>query len=691
MNKNLLFLFLTFSASVFQTNAATILSSKSGDWNNIASWQGGAIPTADDIVIIAASNDITVSDTIGSYVAVCKSLTVNGSLTYNSNRIVVGSPDPFGNPSSGGNAPLVVNGTLTIAGGYLNSFYLNGYMTFNNGSVFNMTSGFMHVNGNTGSPLSSVAAGTPLIDFSNTTSFSANGGTLIVTNPHIDPLTTCIKGQKSFSDNASVSFGFHVAPITSNNYFIDGATSPSFQTIELNYVSNSVKLEMTDVDVKGAININKGTLYNPDFIKTIRIDKDINLGSGGKILGKIELNGTSQQNINPNFENGGFISDAVIDGDIIVNNTTRVKVKMNLEILGDLTLTNGKFDLGNKTLTLRRSPLFSSAASYIVTHDLLQTVGYLKIKNVTTNTMFPVGTEQSYAPVFLASLDGDYSVSAHPSIIATPSDLSKINLEWDITRLSGIHTAEIMVQWNKTDEAYNFTPNRNLCHLYHYNGGAWEKMSNFSGATSTTGTSFTKYAAEVSSFSTFSVFSSAIIPITLTTFKGKILNNEAHLQWETASEFNNAGFDIQKSLDGVHFSSIGFIKGQGNSSVSNSYSFIDNNFKELAYYRLNQTDFDEKSRFSPIVALQKNDKTAAFKAYPNPITEGSNLNIDFSEKTGNGAMIDVLDINGRVLFHKLKDNNLDTLQIPTSHWTNGIYFVRITNGAKTTVSKVIKN
>lgn len=693
MNKILLSLFFFNLGLFYPSYAATILSFQSGEWNNNATWQGGLIPSSTDNVIIESGHNIAISTNGGSYVAVCKSLTINGQLTYNNNRMVIGSPDPYGNPSSGGNSELSVNGTLTIAGGYSNSFYLNGNLKFNIGSTFNMTSGFMHVNGNTGAPLSSVLAGTALIDITHVSTFSVTGGTLFITNPHIDAVTTCIKGQKNFADNSSVSFGAYVTPVTTNNYYIDATTAPSFQTIELNYLSATTKLEMTDIDIKGAININNGTLYNPHLIKTVRVGKDLNIGSSGNIIGKIEMNGTLQQNINPNIENGVPVTSAVINGDIISNNAVRVKIKLNLEILGDLILQNGKFDLNNKTLTLRRSPMSPSNAAYIVTHDLYQEVGVLKIKNVTTNTIFPVGTELSYAPVFITSAGGDYSVSAHPSTTLVPAEFSKINIEWDISRLSGSNNADILLQWNNIDESTNFTINRNQCKLYHYNGTNWESMTPNAGPTTSWGTYFTKYAESVKSFSTFSVFApyAVPVPVTLTYFKGKIENENALLTWETASEFNNAGFELEKSVDGIHFSTIGFIKGHGNAFSSNSYSFVDNNFIKTAYYRLNQLDFDRKSSFSNTIALQKSDGKSLFKIYPNPISAESNLTIDFSEGIENGLKIEVLDVQGRILYQNQSEKTIESLKIPVNNWSKGIYFVRLTSEAKTQVLKFVKN
>lgn len=691
MNKFLLLLFISLTGYCFPIKGATIISSQSGEWNNPLTWQGGQIPTGDDLAVVESGTTVTVSTLGGSYVAVCKALTINGILTYSNNRVVIGSSNPYGSPSSGGNAPLTVNGTLTISGDYVNSFYHNGNVVFNTGSTFNMTSGFMQVNGNSGTPLSSVAAGTALIDVTNATNFAANGGTLFITNPHIDPTTTCIKGKKTFTDNSSVSFGAYVAPVTSNNFFVDAATSPIFQSVELNYISNATKLEMTDIDIKGAININNGTLYNPHLTKTVRIGRDMNLGSNGKVIGRIEMNGLTQQNINPNIENGTPINSVVFDGDIIANNAMRVKIKVNLEILGDLILQNGKFDLNNKTLTLRRSPISPSSTAYVVTHDLYREIGFLKIRNVTTNTIFPVGTEISYAPVFVTALGGDFTVSAHPAMIAVPSEYAKVNLEWDISRVSGTYEADILIQWNNLDETSSFAANRANCKVYHYNGTNWEPYSTSAGPTTSWGTYYSKLAAGVKSFSTFSVFTPFIVPVTLTDFKGRVENGAAHLAWETATEFNNAGFEIEKSKDGINFSNIGFVKGHGSSNTVNNYSFVDNQFIQTAYYRLKQIDFDGKITYSNIVNLQKIGEGMTLKMYPNPLSTESFLTIDFSETTDESLNIAIFDVNGRKMYQNKTEKGLESLKIPVSDWARGLYLVQVIDGKKNSLSKFVKN
>lgn len=62
------------------------------------------------------------------------------------------------------------------------------------------------------------------------------------------------------------------------------------------------------------------------------------------------------------------------------------------------------------------------------------------------------------------------------------------------------------------------------------------------------------------------------------------------MNWVTASEKENLGYDIMKSGDGVKFEKIGFVAGKGNSEIKNEYSYLDKNLKQNSYYQLVQHD-----------------------------------------------------------------------------------------------------
>ena len=100
-------------------------------------------------------------------------------------------------------------------------------------------------------------------------------------------------------------------------------------------------------------------------------------------------------------------------------------------------------------------------------------------------------------------------------------------------------------------------------------------------------------SGHVTSFSQFIVSSTTSpLPITLLEFTAKRISNEdVRLDWKTATEINNLGFEIESSRDGVNFEKIAFVDGAGNSVDIRSYDYTHRN-TEVAYYRLKQIDTD---------------------------------------------------------------------------------------------------
>jgi hypothetical protein len=109
-----------------------------------------------------------------------------------------------------------------------------------------------------------------------------------------------------------------------------------------------------------------------------------------------------------------------------------------------------------------------------------------------------------------------------------------------------------------------------------------------------------------------------VLPIVLTSFSAKVLDNEVQLKWTTATETNNNYFKIERISNSGHTELLGEIKGAGNSNEPLQYLMSDiSPLNGIAYYRLSQTDFNGKtSTFAPI-AVNK-EETAKFSMFPNP-------------------------------------------------------------------------
>ncbi len=84
------------------------------------------------------------------------------------------------------------------------------------------------------------------------------------------------------------------------------------------------------------------------------------------------------------------------------------------------------------------------------------------------------------------------------------------------------------------------------------------------------------------------------LPVTLVSLEATVgKNNSVGIRWETASEINNAHFDLSRSSNGIDFKNIATIREVGNSTIVHDYSYSDKNPSEgLNYYRLKQVDYD---------------------------------------------------------------------------------------------------
>ncbi len=173
----------------------------------------------------------------------------------------------------------------------------------------------------------------------------------------------------------------------------------------------------------------------------------------------------------------------------------------------------------------------------------------------------------------------------------------------------------------------------------------------------------------------------SVLPVKFTSFNATINNKQTNLTWTTASEINNKGFNIERSLDGVNYETIGFVKGNVNSNRINKYSFIDANHAS-AFYRLKQIDFDGKFDYSNIISVQGND--LLIDITPNPFNNVIEIN-----SNGHLVNVEVLDITGKIVITETINGSKTTLN--TASLNNGVYFVRINNGESVITKRLIKN
>jgi surface protein len=176
------------------------------------------------------------------------------------------------------------------------------------------------------------------------------------------------------------------------------------------------------------------------------------------------------------------------------------------------------------------------------------------------------------------------------------------------------------------------------------------------------------------------------LPVTWLDFTGQFAKNNVILNWKTASEQNNTGFDVERSADGRSWSKIGFIPGKTNSAVPTPYSYTDlSPLKGLSYYRLKQFDLDNKFSYSRIVQINGLTTDEA-SIWPNPVT--NMLNIGINERYRNEKLyLTVTDMKGTVLVSRTVTHGNSA--ISTAAWSKALYVVTLRSGGNIIMTKKI--
>jgi photosystem II stability/assembly factor-like uncharacterized protein len=126
------------------------------------------------------------------------------------------------------------------------------------------------------------------------------------------------------------------------------------------------------------------------------------------------------------------------------------------------------------------------------------------------------------------------------------------------------------------------------------------------------------------------------IPVELILFTAEVDSNKVQLQWQTATELNNLGFEIERKSDNTEWGTICFVEGKGTTLEVQEYSFVDNTLMSEGkyYYRLKQIDYDGTFTFSEIINIYYQSLSVEFSLlqnYPNPFNPTTNIQFTISD------------------------------------------------------------
>ena len=184
---------------------------------------------------------------------------------------------------------------------------------------------------------------------------------------------------------------------------------------------------------------------------------------------------------------------------------------------------------------------------------------------------------------------------------------------------------------------------------------------------------------------------SSILPVKLTSFTASRNRNNVSLRWETATEANNAGFEVYRNVGNAGFQKIGFVAtkaADGNSSMKINYEFTDNNSsKGVTLYQLKQVDRQGKFSVSEIKSVRGEGAASSVTVYPTPSITG---NVSVSVSGLQQYDVYVSDMNGRVI-KEYKRPATDNVKV--SNLQSGIYIIKVVDlrTGEQTSQKIIVN
>jgi hypothetical protein len=171
-----------------------------------------------------------------------------------------------------------------------------------------------------------------------------------------------------------------------------------------------------------------------------------------------------------------------------------------------------------------------------------------------------------------------------------------------------------------------------------------------------------------------------IVPVELQSFKATVNQNSVALDWSTATELNNSGFQIERS-NGSEYQVVGFVAGSGTTTEVRNYSYVDQNVNAGTYnYRLKQVDFNGTFEYSNVIEVEVLGvkEFALGQNYPNPFNPSTTIN--FSLAVDSKVSLKIFDVLGQevaTLINGQMAAGSQKVSFDASSLNSGVYFYRI--------------
>jgi hypothetical protein len=454
----------------------------------------------------------------------------------------------------------------------------------------------------------------------------------------------------------------------------DGSNNSNWNTGN-NWVSNSVPSAGEDIILPNVsnqpnLNANKqitslwvrtGTTLTFNNNRTLSVAYDItNCGTiDGSASGEVNLNSSASDVQVQHISGSGTydLTDFTINNSFSVNPT--VMFNKDVNVSRNLTLTSGIVRTSATNilaLGTNGSSTSGSAASFVS--------GPMS-KAGNTNFVFPIGKGSKWRRTAISSISSSTTYRAEyfdaaftntTPVNAPLNNVSKLEY-WQVDRIVGTGNANLSLYW-EVASASGITNCPDIT-IARWNGSSWDERAGTSvggSSCSGAGAGLVTTNALITAFSPFTFGSKSTgvnpLPVELLEFSSTCNESEIEFNWTTATEKNNAYFEIESSLDGNNWKSIAQITGSGNSKQEVRYSYRYNIVSdEKLYYKLNQVDFDGIKQSFKTVYPNCSGNSVFMTLFPNP-SNGQITVLVNSKKQSQLTNIKIIDALGKICFQK---------------------------------------
>jgi len=189
----------------------------------------------------------------------------------------------------------------------------------------------------------------------------------------------------------------------------------------------------------------------------------------------------------------------------------------------------------------------------------------------------------------------------------------------------------------------------------------------------------------------------SVVPVELTNFSANINDNLVQLNWSTATEINNKGFEVERNISANSWQTIGFVEGKGTTTNLSNYGFTDN-LESMSYnrnvsYRIKQIDYDGTYTYSKAISVNIGSTTNDYSLsqnYPNPFNPSTVIN--YSIKSNEHVVLKIFNMLGQevvTLVNEEKQPGKYSVNFNSANLASGTYVYSLTAGKYSQFKKMI--